>query len=111
MTILEIYEKVNLKVPLEQRKFFDYYNETVEELNAAYYDYVYESGTEAAPISSIYDPYTLLPLYASAIVDNILFLSGYDKEGTYKNEFLRKADNAHKKYSRQKGRIIKRNGW
>lgn len=111
MTVLEIFEKVNLRIPLEQRRFFNYYNDTIEELNAAYSDYVLENGTEFAPIGSVYDPYVVLPLYASAIVDNILFLAGFDNDGTYKNEFLRKAENAHKKYSKQKGRIIKRAGW
>ena len=113
MTVLEIYEKVNLKIPLEQRRFFDYYNDTVEELNSLYSDFVTEHGTAFSPIGSIYDPYTVLPRYASAIVDNILYLSGYDKDGTCKAEFLRKAENAHLSYWKEnaKNKRIKRMRW
>lgn len=113
MTVLEIFEKVNLKIPLEQRRFFHFYNDTVEELNTLYSDYVIQSGTEFAPIGSIYDVHVVLPLYTGAIVDNILYLAGYDTDGTSKAEFLRKAENAHNRYWREnsKNKIIKRNRW
>lgn len=113
MTVLEIFEKVNLKVPLEQRRFFNYYNDTIEELNSLYSDYVLEHGSEFAPIGSICDPYVVLPRYASAIVDNILYLSGFDKDGTSKSEFLRKAENAHLSYWNEnaKNKRIKRMRW
>lgn len=46
MTILEIFEKVNLSVPMEQRVFFNYFEDTVNELQALYRDFVFVEGTE-----------------------------------------------------------------
>ena len=43
MTLLEIFEKVNLVIPLEQRRFFNYFNDTVNELNTLYDGFVFES--------------------------------------------------------------------
>ena len=34
VTLKEIYEKVSLKVPLEQRRFFNFFNDTVAELES-----------------------------------------------------------------------------
>ena len=41
MTILEIYEKVNLVIPIEQRVFFNYFEDTVNELQSLYGDFVF----------------------------------------------------------------------
>ena len=111
MTILEIFEKVNLTVPLEQRRFFNYFNDTINELISRYDGVVVEEGTEFKPIASINDDCTVLPLYAQAIVDNILFLSGQSE--VYKNEFLRKAHEAYLKYwnDNAKGRRVRRMRW
>ena len=40
MTLLEIFEKVNLTIPIEQRKFFNYFEDTVNELQSLYRDFV-----------------------------------------------------------------------
>lgn len=111
MTILEIFEKVNLTVPLEQRRFFNYFNDTVNELLSKYSGFVTVENAEYTPVMSLYDDNTVLPLYAQAIVDNILFLAG---EGElYKSEFMRKARDAYLKYwnDNAKGRRIRRMRW
>ena len=41
MTILEIFEKVNLVIPIEQRVFFNYFEDTVNELQSLYGDFVF----------------------------------------------------------------------
>ena len=44
VTLKEIYEKVSLKVPLEQRRFFNFFNDTVAELEALYPDLLFKEG-------------------------------------------------------------------
>lgn len=111
MTVLLLYEKVNLIVPLEQRRFFRALNDTISELEAAYYGFVLQEGKEFVPINSLDDDWIVLPLYSDAIVDNILFLAGQSE--TYKGEFIRKAKAAYLKYWNQKakGKHIKRGDW
>ena len=113
MNIKEIYEKVNLSVPLEQRRFFNYFNDTVAELDAMYPEYLFERGKHYAPMRDLSDEYIVRPLYGAAIVDNILFLCGYDKDGTLKGEFIRKAKEAYLNYWRDCAhhKHIKRAGW
>ena len=41
MTILEIFEKVNLVIPIEQRVFFNFFEDTVNELQSLYGDFVF----------------------------------------------------------------------
>lgn len=41
MTILEIFEKVNLIIPIEQRVFFNFFEDTVNELQSLYGDFVF----------------------------------------------------------------------
>ena len=36
MTLLEMYEKISLKTPIEQRKFFNYFDDSVNELMSMY---------------------------------------------------------------------------
>ena len=98
MGIKEIYEKVNLKMPLEQRRFFNYFNDTIAELEAKYRQLLFEKDKHFTPMRSLSDTYIVRPLYGAAIVDNILFLAGYDTEGTLKTEFLRKAEEAYLNY-------------
>lgn len=111
MTLLAIFEKVNLKVPLEQRRFFNYYNDTVDELTAMFGGLVLESGGEYTPPKDLSDSAAVLPLYHTAIVDNILFMAGQDE--SYKGEFIRKAKQAYLKYWNDgaKGKRIKRTRW
>lgn len=112
MTLLEIFEKVNLVVPIEQRRFLNYFNDTVNELNILYDGFVHESESEYIPPKDLSDSVDVLPLYHNAIVDNILFMAGHDVE-VRKSEFIRKSRLAHNKYWRDnaKGRRVKRMRW
>ena len=100
MTILEIFEKVTLVTPIEQRRFFNYFEDTVNELQSLYSDFgdfVFIKGKTYTPPTSLSDyDNVVLPLYHNAIVDNILYLAG--GEETYKSEFIRKSEDAYKKY-------------
>lgn len=101
MTILEMYEKISLKTPIEQRKFFNYYDDSVNELLATY-DIVIEDGKTYAPITDLYEDNVVLPLYHNAIVDNILFM--ISNEAEYKSEFIRKSKDAYLKYWKDKAK-------
>ena len=111
MTIKEIFEKVNLVAAIEQRRFFNYYEDTVEELSAAYPGFVFSEGAEYTPPEDLNAENVVLPLYHNAIVDNVLFLM--TNEPTYKNEFLRKSRVAWLVYwnEKAKGKRIKRMRW
>ena len=104
MTILEIFEKISLKAPIEQRKFFNYYNDSVNELMSMY-DIVIEEGKTYAPITDLYENNVVLPLYHNAIVDNILFM--VSNEEIYKSEFIRKSKDAYLKYWRNKAKCTR----
>ena len=111
MTILEIFEKVNLKVPMEQRKFFNFFEDTVNELQSLYRDFVFIEDKEYTPPERLTDENVVLPLYHNSIVDNILFLA--DAGELYKSEFIRKSKDAYLKYWNDdaKGRRIRRMRW
>ena len=111
MTILEIFEKVNLLVPIEQRVFFNLFEDTVNELQSLYRDFVFLKDTEYTPPESLTDENVVLPLYHNAIVDNILFLA--NKGETYKSEFIRKSKDAYLKYwnDNARGRRKRRMRW
>ena len=111
MSTLDIFEKVNLTVPIEQRRFFNALEDTINELQSMYSGFVFEKDTEYIPPKSLSDDIVVLPLYTDAIVDNIIFtVTG---EETRKAEFLRKARAAYLKYwnDNAKGRTIKRARW
>lgn len=111
MTILEIFEKVSLKTPIEQRKFFNYYDDSVNELLSLYEYVLVEGKTHDAPTTDLYGDSVVLPLYHNAIVDNILFMVSNDTN--YKSEFLRKSKDAYLKYwhDKAKGKRIKKMRW
>ena len=111
MTIVEIFEKVNLIVPIEQRIFFNFFEDTVNELQSLYRDFVFIENAEYTPPTDLSDENVVLPLYHNAIVDNILFLA--NKGETYKGEFIRKSKDAYLKYwnDNAKGRRIRRMRW
>ena len=117
MTLLEIFEKVNLTIPIEQRRFFNYFEDTVNELQSLYRDFVLITDTESdsekeyTPPESLNDDNVVLPLYHNSIVDNILFLAGVGE--TYKSEFIRKSKDAYLKYWNDdaKGRRKRRMRW
>lgn len=111
MEMLDIFEKVNLAVPIEQRKFFNYFEDTVLELQAMYRGFVFEKGKEFTLPEALSDKTVVLPLYKDAIVENIIFLSS--GEETRKSEFLRKSRNAYLKYwcDNAKGKKMKGRKW
>lgn len=118
MTLLEIFEKVNLVVPLEQRRFFNYFEDSVNELASLYEGFVFEKGALAeaesyTPPESLSDENIVLPLYHNAIVDNIIFLAGQGQNETYKGEFIRKSRLAFLKYwnDNAKARRVRRMRW
>lgn len=111
MTVLEIYEKVNLILPVEQRRFFNLFEDTVSELLALYRNFVTENNEKFEAPKALSDENTVMPLYHGAIVDNIIFLlSG---EESRKSEFIRKSREAYLKYwsDNAKGRTIKGRAW
>ena len=113
MNILTMYRKVSLRLPLEQQRFFDYFNETAEELAATYNSFGMSVfvNDEFIPIGSLDDENPIKPLFCNAVIDNIIFLSGGDS--AYKAEFARKAGEAWNKYwgDKAKHRHVKRVSW
>lgn len=111
MSILEIFEKVNLAMPIEQRRFFNYFEDTVAELSSMYSGFVFEKDTVYQPPKALSDENVVLPLYHNSIVDNIIFLAG--GEEIHKTEFIRKSRDAYLKYwnDNSKGRKMKRLRW
>lgn len=111
VSVLEIFEKVNLATPIEQRRFFNYFEDTVAELSSMYSGFVFEKDAEFEPPKALSDNSVVLPLYHGAIVDNIVFLAC--GEEIHKNEFIRKSHDAYLKYwnDNAKGRKIKRLEW
>lgn len=111
MSILEIFEKVNLAIPIEQRQFFNYFDDTVKELQSMYSGFVLEKDTEFNPPEALSDNNVVRPLYNNAIVDNIIYLAG--GEETHKTEFIRKSRDAYLKYwnDNAKGKKMKRMEW
>lgn len=112
MTILGIYEKVSLKAPIEQRKFFNYFDDSVNELLSLYNGYVIaEDKKFEAPTTDLYVDNVVLPLYHNAIIDNILFM--VTEDANYKSEFIRKSKDAYLKYwnDKAKGRRVRRMRW
>ena len=107
MTALKIFEKVNLIMPLEQRRFLNYLEDTVEELWAMFGGFVFCEDKEYAAPQTLSEDLAVLPLYHGAIVDNIVFLAG-GEEGR-KSEFIRKSHEAYLKYwnDNAKGRRMK----
>ena len=97
VTLKEIYEKVSLKVPLE----------------ALYPDLLFKEGVHFTPVHDLSDENVVLPLYTPAIVDNILYLCGYDQQGIFKQEFTRKSRNAYVHYwkNHAHNRRVRRMRW
>lgn len=111
MPMIDIFEKVNLIMPIEQRRFFNLFDDSVRELWSMYGDFVFTKGTEYQPPENLNDENVVLPLYHSAIVDNIVFLATADE--ARKSEFIRKSRDAYLKYwnGNAKGRKMRRLEW
>ncbi len=116
-----IYEKVSLKTAMEQRRFFNYLNDTLCELFSLYNgnliytkEYISDSHhntDEPILVMSLDDYLPLRHIYIPAIVDNIVFLN--TGEEFLKTEFLRKSNDAFLSAygSDARGRHIKRSRW
>ena len=115
MTTLEIFEKVNLILPIEQRRFFNYLDDTISELRSMYGDNFvfenYESDGEYPSPKDLSDEIFVKPLYHNAIIENIIFAAGGDSGR--KTEFLRKARDAYLSYWNEnaRGRTMKKARW
>ena len=111
MPMIDIFEKVNIIMPIEQRRFFNLFDDSVRELWSMYGDFVFEKGTEYQPPENLNDENAVLPLYHSAIVDNIVFLAAGDE--ARKSEFIRKSRDAYLKYwnDNARGRKMRRSEW
>ena len=55
MSILEIFEKVSLVTPIEQRRFFNSFDDTVNELLSMYSGFVIEKDSEYQPLKRVDD--------------------------------------------------------
>ena len=107
-----LYEKVNLAIPLEERRFFNYVDDTTQELMSMYSKFVLDEGIEEyIPPKKMDDEFPVRPLYSSAYVDNIIFLATGNESG--KTEFIRKSRDAYHKYwsDNAKGRQMKPKRW
>lgn len=123
--VLMLYEKVNLVMPMEQRIFYNYLNDTIAELRAKYeqpkpkllFCDTDDENNRCEGIlrrfyTSLEEYIEIHDLYANCIVDNILFLAGAGEN--YKTEFLRKAADAYNScWSSKTNRTgrIKRGRW
>ena len=111
MNIADIYERVRVTVPeADERLFVNHYNDTVTELDGLYGSVkklLYTEGNTEGYIEGINEDNKLLPLYDTAIADNIIYL--FNNNIAYKQEFIRKSENAHLHYWRHntKGKTIK----
>ena len=96
MDFNKMYERVTLVTPLEQRRFFDYYDASVNELCVMFdKKYVFRKGcTYVAPESLNYEDVTR-EIFHESIIDNILYMAGAGE--IYKSEFVRKANLGVKK--------------
>ena len=110
MKISSIFEKVNLIIPLEQRRFFNYLEDTESELISKYGEkFVLEDGASACTHNNKIDgEINILPQYEKAIANNILYLAGAGE--LYISEYLRLAEQAYIYYYRKntKKRRLKR---
>jgi hypothetical protein len=113
MEIKSIFEKVNLIVPLEQRRFFNYLEDTANELIAKYGEkFVLSDDADVCTHNNkIEGEINILPQYEKSIVCNILFNAGAGEQ--YISEFLRHADAAYLFYWRNnaKGKRLKKKEW
>ena len=111
MKLREIYEKVILRVRMEERRFFNHFNDTITELEALYPQRVCDG--VFTPFDNLNDDCNVKDLYGPAIVDDIIFLAGEDNDGTYKSEFLRKSQNAAHAIEKKDGkaRRIRKRRW
>ena len=113
MKLLKVFEKVNLVVPIEQRDFINYFEDSVKELTSMYGErFVLTDGEKSfAPPEFIDTDIKIKDKYEKAIVENILFLAGAGD--VHQSEFIRQSKNAYLSYWNEnaKDRKLVRNRW
>ena len=116
MTIKKMYEAVNMRVPIDERTFFEYFNESVAELvlkyKAKYIYTAFDEETNNPTVSSLKDENPIFDLYHIAVLYNILYLCGLGD--SYKTLSLSYADEAHLKKQKERntdGDFIERDDW
>ena len=113
MDLLKVFEKTNLVVPIEQKDFFSFFEDTIIELTSSYGEkFVFSDESYAfMPPENLEAQIPVLPLYVKAITENIIFLAGAGDN--HKGEFIRLAKDAYISYWKDdaKGRKVKRNRW
>jgi hypothetical protein len=75
MTLTEIYEKVTLVIPIEQRVFFNFFEDTVNELQSLYGDFVFMKAIKET------DPQTGNSTYKSVDYYGNVYVNGNLVEG------------------------------
>ena len=111
MTVIEMYEKVNIAKGVEQRIFFNLFNDTVDELVSLYGTGIFTGGRKDYRLTSLYEENPVLPLYHTAITENILsYVTG---DEIRKNEFMMMSNEAWLRYWNDiaKGRRIRARGF
>ena len=92
MTLLEIYEKVTLLVPMEQRVFFNLFEDTVNELQSLYRDFVFIKDKNATEQTN--DSW-----HISIGADGKTYVNGILSEEYVKQEELQNNSNVAKEYT------------
>ena len=92
MTLLEIFEKVNLVIPIEQRKFFNYFEDTVNELQSLYRDFVFIKDKNATEQTN--DSW-----HISIGADGKTYVNGILAEEYVQQDALRNNSNIAKEYT------------
>lgn len=113
MKIIDIFEKVNLTVPIEQRDFLNYVEDTIHELSSMYGEKFIFSGDDYKFTSpdSINEEIPVHEHYKKAIAENVLFLAGAGD--VHQHEFIRQSRDAYLRYWNEdaKDRKLRRNRW
>ena len=115
MKIGQIYESVTIRTPVDERNFYDYFNETLSEIEMMFdTKYTFKDGCVGSVVSSMEDEFPLMDKYYTAVLFNLLYLCGYGDPNSIKSEFIRLANAAHDsekdKYA-MGGKFVKRWGW
>lgn len=115
MTIKKMYEAVNLRTPIDERTFFEYFNESVAELVLKFkakYIFTDDEKEKNPQISSLNEDNPIFDLYHIAVLYNILYLCGLGD--AYKTMFLSYSEEANLQKEKErdtKGDYIRSEGW
>lgn len=115
MTIKKMYEAVNMRTPIDERTFFEYFNESVAELVLKFkakYIFTDNEKEKNPQISSLNEDNPIFDLYHIAVLYNILYLCGLGD--TYKTMFLSYSEEANLQKEKERdtrGDFMKREEW